>query len=91
MVATPFLSVELNCYITLKRHILYGDVLICIQHVMRRDDRVPGMHVHLPHTAGQGSGTKEEDEDERSTPPYCAADLQVMAFFSFTPLSLKED
>lgn len=29
---TPFPSVELKCYITLNRHILYGDVLICIQH-----------------------------------------------------------
>lgn len=64
-------------------------------HVMRRDDRVPGLHVHLPHTAGQASGMRDEDEDEQGkkqppSPPRCVADLQVMAFFSFIPLSLKK-
>lgn len=33
--------------------------------VMRRDDRVPGLHVHLPQTASQVSGTRDRnDEDE---------------------------
>lgn len=77
-----------------------------MERVMRGDDRVPGPWVHLPHTAGQVSGTIREDEDELSSKrilkscpaapppshsPRCVADLQVMAFFSFIPLSLKED
>lgn len=64
---------------------------------MRRDDRALGLPVHLPHTAGQVSGMRDEEEDEQGTNatppslPRCVADLQVMAFFSFIPPLLKED
>lgn len=71
-----------------------------MRHVMRRDDRVPGLHVHLPHTASQVSqrrwrwtGQKAERPPPRRRhhhAPRCVADLQVMAFFSFIPLSLKK-
>lgn len=67
----PFLfpSVELKCYITLNS-------TYCIEiywyasntgHVMRRDDRALGLPVHLPHTAGQVSGMRDEEEDEQGT------------------------
>lgn len=65
---------------------------------MRRDDRVPGLHVHLPHSAGQVSQRRDAEmkmnrAKNRPTPsnvPRCVADLQVMAFFSFISLSLKK-
>lgn len=34
---------------------------------MRRDDRALGLPVHLPHTAGQVSGMRDEEEDEQGT------------------------
>lgn len=61
-----------------------------MEHVMRRDDKVPGLHVHLPHTAGQVSGTKDEDEDEQSkkapsTPP--RTPLAVWLIYKLWPFS----
>lgn len=57
---TRFPSLGIKCYIALNiAHCMetYG-YASNMRHVMRRDDRVPGLHVHLPNTAGQVSRTR---------------------------------
>lgn len=55
---------------------------------MRRDDRALGLPVHLPHTAGQVSGMRDEEEDEQgtnATPPASLAAWLIYKLWPFSP------